>query len=157
MCTNAQTQEDDTAQVNWGLQLSRSTVPDVHREQRVEDASAQRRVLIVDDHKVVADSVAALLRLMGHAVLAVYDGVTAIEQATEFRPAVVVLDLQMPGMDGLAVARQLRKMRDLAPLKIVALSAFVQPAFVEAARYAGFDAYLTKPAKAEELRDALRH
>ena len=121
------------------------------------DVFPAHRVLVVDDNRDVANSVASLLRLLGHTVLPAYDGPTAIALAKEFKPDVVLLDLQMPVMDGFAVARQLREVRELDPLKIVALTGFGQPEFIEATASAGFDLHLIKPATAAELTDALLH
>jgi CheY-like chemotaxis protein len=67
------------------------------------------RILVVDDHRDSTDSMAMLLQMMGHEVHSTYDGSTAIRLAKEFQPDIVLLDLAMPGLDGLAVARAIRK------------------------------------------------
>jgi CheY-like chemotaxis protein len=67
----------------------------------------------------------------------------------------VFLDLVMPDMDGIAVARQMRVLESMQGAKIVALTAFSQPAFLEAATAAGCTALISKPASAEELTKAL--
>src|SRR5205085_1706595 len=87
------------------------------------DAFASHRVLVVDDNRDIANSVAALLRLLGHTVLPAYDGATALALAGNFNPDVAILDIVMPEMDGFEVARQLRKLPTPKPIKIVALTA----------------------------------
>ena len=113
------------------------------------------RVLVVDDHRDVANTVATLLTLMGQTVVQAYDGPTALQKGSEFKPEVVFLDLVMPDMDGIAVARQMRFLHSMRDVKIVALTAFSQPAFLQAAREAGCNALISKPASAEELTKAL--
>jgi CheY-like chemotaxis protein len=113
------------------------------------------RVLVVDDHRDVATTVATLLTLLGQNVEQAYDGPTALRIAGEFKPDVVFLDLVMPEMDGIAVGRQMRHLDSTRNAKIVALTAFSQPAFLEATSEAGFDAVISKPASAEELAKVL--
>ncbi len=110
-----------------------------------------RRVLVVDDHKDAADIVAALIRAMGHTVLAVYDGPTALAAAPAFLPELVLIDLVMPGMDGFQVARKLRELDGMNRIKLVALTGFPRDAVLGATEAAGFDGYVGKPALAEEL------
>src|SRR5207237_388511 len=66
-------------------------------------AAAARRILVVDDNRDAADSLGLLLRFLGHAVRVANDGPSALEAAGAFRPAVVLLDIGMPGMDGYEV------------------------------------------------------
>ncbi len=110
-----------------------------------------RRVLVVDDSREVADATARILTSMGHKVMQVYDGAAAMGLAVSFQPEFVLIDLVMPGMDGLELVRELRAMFPDAAPKMVALTAFAQPAFRDAAKWAGFDAYLNKPASIAEL------
>jgi CheY-like chemotaxis protein len=69
------------------------------------------RVLVVDDNADAADSLAVLLRMRGHDVRIAHDGPAALTLAEEVRPAIVLMDLGLPGMDGYQVARQLRQPR----------------------------------------------
>lgn len=110
-----------------------------------------RRVLVVDDNRDAANSVALLLKLCRQQVVQAYDGATAVTLAREFHPDLVLLDLVMPQMDGFAVARELRDLPELENTKIVALTAFGQPAFREATTVAGFDGHVLKPASAQEM------
>lgn len=113
------------------------------------------RVLIVDDNRSAADTLATLARLLGHDVRVAYSGTAAIDAAQLFRPDLILLDLVMPGLDGFAVARILRRKRVAA--RIVALTAFTQPAFIETAEELGFDGVVAKPATADQLAGLLLH
>ncbi|HZP12764.1 MAG TPA: response regulator [Nevskiaceae bacterium] len=117
------------------------------------DAFAPHRVLVVDDNRDVANSVAALLRLLGHTVLPVYDGATAIALAPEFDPDVAIVDLNMPGIDGFTLAKQLRGSRPA--MKIVALTALPEAHVERRAEHTIFDLRLFKPATAQDLMTAL--
>jgi CheY-like chemotaxis protein len=119
------------------------------------DAFAAHRVLVVDDNRDVANSVAALLRLLGHTVLPAYDGATALALAANFKPDVAILDISMPGMDGFEVARQLRSLPDLKPIKIIALTAMDEATLARRENGPGFAAHLIKPTSAQELMDSL--
>jgi CheY-like chemotaxis protein len=113
------------------------------------------RVLIVDDNHNAADTLATLVRLLGHNVIAAYDGPSAVELALIFKPDVILLDLVMPDVDGFAVARILRKLQ--LPARIIALTAFTQPTFIQTAESAGFDIVVAKPATADQLVSLLMH
>jgi CheY-like chemotaxis protein len=115
-----------------------------------------RRILVVDDNKEAADATVKLLRSIGHTVKQAYDGSSAMSLAMDFEPEFVFLDLVMPGMDGLELATELRTMFPIRPPKIIALTAFPQPAFRDAAKWAGFDEYLKKPASLETLSKVLK-
>jgi CheY-like chemotaxis protein len=117
--------------------------------------SAPHRVLVVDDNRPAADLMAMLISHMGHIVERAYDGPAALLAAGDLQPDIVLLDLVMPDMDGFAVARRLRDMSGLNQPKIVALSAFDQPAFVEATAAAGFDGHIGKPASTEAIAKLL--
>ncbi len=109
------------------------------------------RVLVVDDNRDAANSVATLLRAMGHVVVVAYDGSTALAYARDFHPQIALLDLVMPGMDGFDLARKLRNIDALKQMRIVALTGFAQDSYRDAAEAAGFEGRLLKPASADEL------
>jgi CheY-like chemotaxis protein len=116
---------------------------------------ARQRVLAVDDHVDAAESLAMLLRLAGQEVRVAYDGSTALRIARTFRPQVVFLDLEMPHMDGYAVARQFREDPELKPAVLVALTGWGQEEDRRRCLQAGFDHHLTKPAEPKELEQVL--
>lgn len=88
-----------------------------------EDAALPcRRVLVVDDNRDAADSLAMMLRLAGQDVRLVYDGPSAVAEATGFGPHVVLLDIGMPGMDGYEVAKRMRELPELQSTVLVAVT-----------------------------------
>lgn len=113
------------------------------------------RVLIVDDNRDAAETLADLARLWGHEVQTALDGPSALELVRAFRPQIVVLDIGMPGMDGYEVARQLRSMVELAPVSLIALTGYGQEDDCRRAREAGFEHHLTKPVDPDALQPLL--
>ena len=109
------------------------------------------RVLVVDDDQEVAKSIEATLR-RHYQVFVVYSGVEAIKDARRHSPNIIVLDVVMPGMDGLETCRQLRIDPNLADIPILFLTALGRPEDRVAGFRAGADDYLTKPFNLEELR-----
>jgi signal transduction histidine kinase len=114
-----------------------------------------RRVLVVDDNVDAAESTAAFLRLEGHEVKAVHDGLQALASLKVFDPHVVVLDIGLPGLDGYAVARQLRKRGDTSHVLLIALTGYGQKEDRARAATAGFDYHYVKPADPREIQAAI--
>lgn len=104
-----------------------------------------RKILVVDDNRDAADSLAAILRVEGHEARAAYSGAEAVQAAEEMKPDVVLLDIQMPEMSGYDVARALRDYRRGVRAVIVAVTAYGQESDRLAARQAGFHHHITKP------------
>lgn len=113
--------------------------------------AAVRRVLVVDDDVDVAKSIEASLRKQ-YQVFVVYSGIEAIKEARRHRPDLIVLDVVMPGMDGLETCRELRVDPALADVPILFLTALGRPEDRVAGLRAGGDDYLTKPFNLEELQ-----
>jgi DNA-binding response OmpR family regulator len=109
------------------------------------------RVLVVDDNRDVADSLAVFLRLQGYQVDIAYDGPAALKQAELFPPDAVALDIGLPGMDGYEVARRLRKLRGLGSVLIVAVTGYGRPQDVQMSMEAGINHHLVKPLNPEVL------
>jgi PAS domain S-box-containing protein len=114
-----------------------------------------RRVLVVDDNVDAAQSLAVLLRHMGHDVRVAHEGETALGDARAFLPDVVFLDIALPGMSGYDVARALRATSATPAARIVALTGYSQQDDVRRSHEAGFDAHLVKPVEADALARAL--
>ena len=116
-----------------------------------QPAMADLRVMVVDDNEDARITLGWMLRLGGCEVLELGSGAEALEQAPSFGPDIAVLDLGMPGMDGMTLARRLRESMGARTPSLVALSGFGQPSDRARAQDAGFDAYLVKPVGPEEL------
>jgi CheY-like chemotaxis protein len=106
---------------------------------------APLRVLVVDDHPDSADSLADVLELLGCPARACYNGLSALATADEFQPHVCLLDLMMPGMDGLELAGRLRDRAGGRPLLLVATTALGDWEIRTRTALAGFHYHLTKP------------
>jgi signal transduction histidine kinase/CheY-like chemotaxis protein len=113
-----------------------------------------RRILVVDDNHDAADTLAYLLQQAGADVQIAYNGPDALNDVELFGPEIVVMDLGMPGMSGLDVARQLRKRNREKPT-LIALTGWGQSADRELTRIAGFNHHLTKPVDFAELHALL--
>lgn len=112
-----------------------------------------RAVLLIDDD---ADtSVPAILRSAGYEVSLAPDGLRGLEMAARLRPALVIVDLVLPEMDGWEVIRRLRRGDSTAEAAVIALSGHSDKEFVEEAWAAGCDAYLCKPCAPESLLAAV--
>jgi signal transduction histidine kinase len=103
-----------------------------------------RRILVVDDNRDAADSLAALLRLSGHEVSVAHDGRRALDLAASEKPTVMLLDIGLPGMDGYEVCRRARQ-QGLSDAKIVAMTGYGQDRDRERSKEAGFDSHMVKP------------
>ncbi|MCO4863335.1 PAS domain S-box protein [Cupriavidus sp. WGlv3] len=114
------------------------------------DLQAQR-ILLVDDNRDAADSLAMLLEMCGHEVTIAYDGSEALHVAPRCRPHIALIDLAMPGMDGFEVVRAMRGVAGTESTRYVALTGFGQPADRQHTEAAGFDAHLVKPVELETL------
>jgi PAS domain S-box-containing protein len=114
-------------------------------------AVVRRRVLVADDNLDAAESLTMLLTMMGHEVRAAHDGAQAVEQAEQFRPDLILMDVGMPKLDGLQAATQIRSMDWGASPMIVALTGWGQEADRKRSKEAGCDEHLVKPLDFERL------
>jgi PAS domain S-box-containing protein len=113
------------------------------------------RVLVVDDNRDAAESLARLIRQWGHQVKVALTGPAALAEFAALRPHVVLLDIGLPGTSGYDVARQMREVPGLEDAMLVALTGFGQEEDRRRAEAAGFDLHWVKPAQAEELQSLL--
>jgi PAS domain S-box-containing protein len=114
-----------------------------------------QRVLVVDDNQDAADSLGMLLQFLGAEVKVVHGGREALEAMHTFKPAVVLLDLGMPNMDGLEVARRMREDPEMRGATLVALTGWGQGEDRRRTGEAGFDYHLVKPADVRTLQSIL--
>ena len=119
------------------------------------DGFATHRILLVDDNADFVDSLAVLLRGLGHDVRVAYDGPGALEAAREQKPDVAILDLGLPQISGYELADQLRNVPCGANMVMVALSGWGQEKDRARSREHGFAAHLVKPVDVEQVRSAL--
>jgi CheY-like chemotaxis protein len=114
-------------------------------EHERRDLAAGCRILVADDNSDAAESMGLMLRMMGNEVRTVHDGVQALEEAAEFRPDLVLLDIGMPRMDGYEAARQIREQSWGHDMVLIALTGWGQDEDKRRAADAGFDRHFTKP------------
>ena len=113
-------------------------------------------VLVVDDNVDSAQPMGILLATQGHEVKIVHDGAATLEALRSFRAGVVLLDIGLPDLTGLEVARRIRQMPALKDLVLVAMTGYGQESDRERSREAGFDHHLVKPADLDTLLKILK-
>jgi PAS domain S-box-containing protein len=106
---------------------------------------ADRRVLIVDDNRDGAESLATLLTMSGHHTQMVHDGLEALEAAERFRPDLVLLDIGIPKLNGYDACRRIRNQPWGKDMVVVAVTGYGQESDIRSSREAGFDHHLIKP------------
>ena len=114
-------------------------------------ATVSRRVLVIDDDMNTAETLALLLKQMGHEVRFAVNGVAAMQIANGFSPDVVFVDLAMPEMDGYEVALKIRALR-LNAVRIFAITGMQGDEHRQRCIAAGFNSFLVKPIDPELLR-----
>jgi signal transduction histidine kinase/CheY-like chemotaxis protein len=125
------------------------------REGGVKGVKLLHRILVVDDNRDAADTLAVLLELLGAQVRVVYGGSEALEAVRTFDPTVVLLDIGMPGLDGHEVARRIREQPQHAGAALIALTGWGQEEDRKRSELAGFDHHLIKPVDVEALQGLL--
>lgn len=115
----------------------------------------KRRILIVDDNRDGAASLAMLLTVMGNDTRTARDGLQAVEQADAFRPEVIVLDIGLPKLNGYDACRHIREQAWAKDTLIVAATGWGQDEDRRRSKEAGFDHHLVKPVDAAELNRML--
>ena len=110
------------------------------------------KILVVDDDaRNLRLAITALEQAAGHEVLSAEGGAEGIEAALGHAPDLVLMDVQMPGMDGVSALRRLRSEPRTAALKVIALTAFAMKGDAEGLLAEGFDGYLGKPIRYKEF------
>jgi CheY-like chemotaxis protein/nitrogen-specific signal transduction histidine kinase len=124
-------------------------------ESSIAPESTQRRILIVDDNKDSADSLAMLLEITGNKTYMAHDGVEAVEAIEQHRPDVVLLDIGLPRMDGHEVCRHVRAQPWGKDILVIALTGWGQEDDRRKSREAGFNGHLVKPVDYDQLLELL--
>jgi PAS domain S-box-containing protein len=121
----------------------------------LKDSTAKRRVLVVDDNVDAAESMAALLSMLGHEIRTANDGEQAVELAQAFEPDLILMDIGMPRMNGLEAARRIRQLPLRKRPKIAALTGWGQDADRRGSSEAGIDRHLVKPVELQTVQQLL--
>lgn len=108
-------------------------------------------ILVVDDNEANLRLINAVLKTRGYHLIEATSGETALEMLTGERPALVLMDVQMPGLSGIDVARVIRAMPTMADLPLIAITAMAMKGDREEILAAGFNDYLAKPYKMGDL------
>ena len=116
-----------------------------------------RTVLMIEDNEQNRYLATFLLERRGHSVVSSADGPSGIEEAARLRPDIILLDIQLPGLDGYAVARALRQNPALDAIPIVAVTSYAMPGDREKALEAGCTGYLEKPIDPDTFVDSIEH
>src|SRR5262245_51781571 len=114
------------------------------------------KVLIVDDNRASRDLVRAILKGSPYEIVEASHGQEALEKIRKEKPDLVLLDIDMPLLDGFAVVRHIREDACLADLPVLAVTAFAMEGDREKALATGFTDYVTKPVQARMLRKQVR-
>lgn len=118
---------------------------------------AEELILIVDDNEKNVKLVREVLRFAGYRTLEAASGEEAITLAGEQLPHVILMDIRLPGMDGVAAVQLLKSQARTAAIPVVALTSLAMKGDRERLLAAGFDGYLEKPINVKELPDQVRN
>jgi two-component system cell cycle response regulator DivK len=113
-------------------------------------------ILLIDDDPLMREAIAALLRDLGHSVRIAADGAGGLREAVSVIPEFVILEMNMPAMNGYDVAMRLKSRPETAAVPILALSGHASIADYVQAKAAGCDGFLAKPVNAVRLGEKLR-
>jgi two-component system cell cycle response regulator DivK len=113
------------------------------------------KVLVIEDNPANMKLASLLLHNAGHTVLSAVDAETGLMQARAERPDLILMDIQLPGMDGLAATALLKQDPATVAIPVIALTALAMKADQEKSQIAGCDAYIAKPLRYQELYAAI--
>jgi CheY-like chemotaxis protein len=130
-------------------------VAPIFRPSGIRERLTSQRVLIVDDHVDSADIAAELLGQCGYQTRVAYGPLIALSIATDFRPQVALLDIELPKMSGYELADRLRAQRSLSGCRFIALTAHGSELDQRRSQAAGFCYHLAKPFGSQALFDAV--
>ena len=114
-----------------------------------------KRILVVDDHEQIRDSISEILELQGYEVKTAINGKDAMDQVGGFQPDLIVTDILMPDMDGYELMMKKWTDQQIYEVPIVVVSAMVSKYDIAAGKALGAIKYITKPFKAQELIEAV--
>jgi CheY-like chemotaxis protein/two-component sensor histidine kinase len=129
--------------------------PSSNPTETAEPTGPSLRVLVVDDNVDTAQTLALLLKSLGHGVRMAYTGPTALEAALDYLPSVVLLDIGLPGLNGYEVAKRIRQRPVHDNIVLVAITGYGQETDRQHSREAGFDHHLVKPTNFGKVQQIL--
>ena len=115
------------------------------------------KVLVIEDNPANMKLASLLLRNAGHSVLCAVDAETGLTMARACHPDLILMDIQLPGMDGLAATALLKQDPATIAIPVIALTAMAMKEDQEKTEVAGCDAYIAKPLRYQELYAAIEH
>jgi CheY-like chemotaxis protein len=125
-------------------------------EEGVDRMPAKKPVILVaDDEEDIKEILKMFLEGCGYEVVTAFDGLDAIQRVEESRPALILMDIMMPVLDGIAVTKQLKASGKTREIPIVMLTAAAQSAMVQRAMEAGASAYISKPFEPDQVREII--
>ncbi|HEY9798949.1 MAG TPA: response regulator [Leptolyngbyaceae cyanobacterium] len=116
-----------------------------------ENISSQPLILLAEDNEANVLTITQYLKAYGYRIVLANNGQEAIEIAKTQRPQLILMDVQMPEMDGLEATRQIRQDADIAHIPIIALTSFAMRSDKEQIMAVGVDSYMSKPVSLKEL------
>lgn len=116
----------------------------------------KKRILIIEDNATNRKLFSTILRIEKYEVFEAEEAVRGLELAREVRPDLILMDIQLPGMDGLTATRRLKEDDDLKEIPVLALTAFAMDGDARKATDAGCDGYISKPINVGGFLEALR-
>jgi CheY-like chemotaxis protein len=137
------------------MQAQKLAISAPPQEVKPPAAAIALTILVADDNRDAADTLAVVLRMGGHQVHVVHDGLSALRQAMVLQPQVLILDIGMPAMTGLEVAARIRRQSWGARAFMIALTGWGQNEDRRKSMAAGFDEHLTKPAKTDAIEQLI--
>ncbi len=115
-----------------------------------------KKVLIIEDHPDMIDILSRQLEMMEFAVITASNGVEGVEKATVEKPDLILMDIMMPGMDGLEATRLIRSNRETEKIPILAITALCRESELNACIEAGCNDYILKPFKFQKLEEKIQ-
>ncbi len=116
----------------------------------------KKKILIVEDNPTNRKLFSTILQIEKYEVFEAEEAVRGLELAREERPDLILMDIQLPGMDGLTATRRLKEDDDLKEIPVLALTAFAMAGDAEKAVDAGCDGYISKPINVESFLEEIR-
>ncbi|MGH2521379.1 MAG: response regulator [Anaerolineales bacterium] len=113
-------------------------------------------VLVIDDNRLIANSLIQMLTLLGHEAKAAYGSMAALQSLGQRTPDVILMDIHMQGLNGIDLCRYIRRDLGLANVAIVGISSDNQPSLVASLREAGADGFLPKPIELDALESLMQ-